>query len=119
MRYLAHNTRVFPGSDKAFRNAVACIVDRDFIINSVLQGTVERMDGTISGALTAWAAPVTGVLADCDGLDTEENGINLLEYYKMLDGQLMTGENTQVMIQELSHQQELKVQMVKFHHQIC
>ena len=82
MRYFAHNTRVFPGSDKAFRNAVACVVDRDFIINSVLQGTVERMDGTISGALTAWAPPLTGTLADCTPLDTVgkwEKSIQILQ----------------------------------------
>ena len=82
MRYFAHNTRLFPGSDKAFRNAVACVVDRDFIINSVLQGTVERMDGTISGALTAWAPPLTGTLADCQDLDTVgkwEKAISILQ----------------------------------------
>ena len=82
MRYFAHNTRLFPGSDKAFRNAVACIVDRDFIIDSVLQGTVKRMDGTISGALTAWAAPLTGTLAECESLDTVgkwEKAISILQ----------------------------------------
>ena len=82
MRYFAHNTRVFPGSDKAFRNAVACVVDRDFIINSVLQGTVERMDGTISGALTAWAPELTGTLAECQDLDTVgkwEKAVSILQ----------------------------------------
>ena len=82
MRYFAHNTRLFPGSDKAFRNAVACIVDRDFIIDSVLQGTVKRMDGTISGALKAWAAPLTGTLAECGELDTVgkwEKAISMLQ----------------------------------------
>ena len=82
MRYFAHNTRVFPGSDKAFRNAVACVVDRDFIINSVLQGTVERMDGTISGALTAWAPKLTGTLAECQDLDTVgkwEKAVSILQ----------------------------------------
>jgi ABC-type transport system substrate-binding protein len=70
MRYMAHNTRIFPGNNKAFRQAVACIVDRDFVINSVLQGTVERMDGTIPSALSSWVAPTTGVLAECAELDS-------------------------------------------------
>jgi len=82
MRYFAHNTRLFPGSDKAFRNAVACIVDRDFIINSVLQGTVERMDGTISSALTAWAPELSGTLLDCQDLDSVgkwEKAVSILQ----------------------------------------
>ncbi len=119
MRYFAHNTRLFPGSDKAFRNAVACVVDRDFIINSVLQGTVERMDGTISGALTAWAPPLTGTLAECQDLDTVgkwEKAISILQ-----DARWTADDwgDTQETIQELSHQLELKVQMVKFHQQTC
>ena len=35
MRYMAFNLRIFPGSDKAFRQAVGCIVDKEFIINTV------------------------------------------------------------------------------------
>ena len=30
------------------------------------------MDGQMPPALTSWVAPVTGVLADCDGLSAEE-----------------------------------------------
>src|SRR5210317_417402 len=72
MRYMAFNTRLFPGSDKAFRQAVGCIVDKEFVINNVLQGVAINMDGQMPSALTAWVAPVTGVLADCDGLSAED-----------------------------------------------
>ena len=71
MRYMAFNTRVFPSSDKAFRQAVSCIVDKQFIIQSVLQGVAINMDGQMPAALTAWVAPVSGVLADCAGLDSQ------------------------------------------------
>ena len=40
------------------------------------------MDGTISGALTAWAPPLTGTLADCQDLDTVgkwEKSIQILQ----------------------------------------
>ena len=63
---------MFPGSDKAFRQAVGCIVDKEFIINNVLQGIAINMDGQMPEALSAWVAPVTGVLADCDGLSAED-----------------------------------------------
>ena len=72
MRYMAFNTRVFPGSDKAFRQAVACISDKEFVLNNILQGVAVNMDGQMPEALTAWVAPVTGVLADCAGLNAEE-----------------------------------------------
>ena len=72
MRYMAFNMRIFPGSDKAFRQSVGCIVDKEFVINNVLQGVAINMDGQMPAALTAWVAPVTGVLADCDGLSAEE-----------------------------------------------
>jgi len=72
MRYMAFNTRLFPGSDKAFRQAVGCIVDKEFVINNVLQGVAINMDGQMPAALTAWVAPVSGVLADCDGLSAAD-----------------------------------------------
>ena len=74
MRYMAFNTRVFPGSDKAFRQAVACISDKEFVLNNVLQGVAVNMDGQMPEALTAWVAPVTGVLADCAGLLLKKDG---------------------------------------------
>jgi|TARA_E500000331_G_C17242391_1_gene707566 peptide/nickel transport system substrate-binding protein len=82
MRYFASNTRIFPGSDKAFRQAIACIIDKEFIIDSVLQGTVESMDGMISSALTAWVTPTEGVMAECKELDSVgrwEKSISILQ----------------------------------------
>ena len=73
-RYMAFNTRegAFPTSNKEFRQAVSCIVDKQFVIDSVLAGAVLNMDGQMPPALTSWVAPVTGVLAECDGLSAEE-----------------------------------------------
>ena len=44
MRYMAFNTRVFPGSNKAYRQAVGCILDKNYVINNVLQGVAINMD---------------------------------------------------------------------------
>jgi len=71
-RYLAFNTRVFPSSNKHFRQAVSCMVDKDFIINSVLQGVAIRTDGQMPAALTSWVAPVQGIQAECDGLSAAD-----------------------------------------------
>jgi len=73
-RYMAFNTREgkFPTDNKAFRQAVSCIIDKQFVIDSVLAGAVLNMDGQMPPALTSWVAPVTGVLAECDGLSSEE-----------------------------------------------
>ena len=82
MRYFASNTRIFPGSNKAFRQAVGCIIDKEFIIDSVLQGTVESMDGMMSSALTAWVTPTEGVMAECreyDSVGRWERSIQILQ----------------------------------------
>ena len=71
-RYLAFNTRIFPGSNKHFRQAVSCMVDKDFVINNVLQGVALRMDGQMPAALTAWVAPTQGIQADCEGMSSAE-----------------------------------------------
>tara|TARA_B100000586_G_scaffold267375_1_gene241954 strand:+ start:220 stop:2244 length:2025 start_codon:yes stop_codon:yes gene_type:complete len=71
-RYLAFNTRVFPGSNKHFRQAVSCMVDKDFVINNVLQGVALRMDGQMPAALTAWVAPTQGIQAECEGMSSAE-----------------------------------------------
>ena len=73
-RYLAFNTRAgkFPTDNQAFRQAVACIVDKDYIIESILAGAVINMDGVMPPALTSWVSPVQGVLAECNGMNFEE-----------------------------------------------
>ena len=82
MRYMAFNTRVFPSSEKSFRQAVACIADKEFVLNNVLQGVAVNMDGQMPEALTAWVAPVTGVLADCKGLSAAERWEKSVEILK-------------------------------------
>ena len=53
-RYMAFNTREgkFPTDNKAFRQAVSCVVDKDFVIYSVLAGAVINMDGVMPPELT-------------------------------------------------------------------
>ena len=73
-RYMAFNTRegMFPTDNKAFRQAVSCIVDKDYIIESILAGAVINMDGVMPPALTSWVSPVQGVLKECNSMNFEE-----------------------------------------------
>jgi ABC-type transport system substrate-binding protein len=73
-RYMAFNTREgkFPTDNKAFRQAVSCIVDKDYIIESILAGAVINMDGVMPPALTSWVSPVQGVLAECNDMNFEK-----------------------------------------------
>ncbi len=82
INYMSFNTRIFPGNNKAFRQAVACIMDKDFIIDNVLFGSALNMDGHMPAALTAWVAPVTGPLAECDGLNSKERWDKAIEHLK-------------------------------------
>jgi len=43
MFYMAFNMRKAPGDDPAFREAVDCLIDKEFVVNSVLQGSVFPM----------------------------------------------------------------------------
>jgi ABC-type transport system substrate-binding protein len=70
MFYLAFNTRRFPGSDLAFRQAVDCMIDKDFVAESVLAGAVIPMDSTVAPGNAFWANPA--VRSTCAGMSQEE-----------------------------------------------
>lgn len=69
-RYLSFNTRKFPMSDTGFRQAMACMIDKDFMANSVLQGVALSMDTTVPPANAFWHN--ASIEATCAGLSQEE-----------------------------------------------
>lgn len=72
-RYLAFNTRSFPGSDLAFRQAIACMIDKEFMANNVLQGVAIPLNSLVPPGNAFWANPTIG--AYCDG-QTQEERVN-------------------------------------------
>ncbi len=70
MFYMAFNTRRFPGNDLAFRQAVDCMIDKDFVAQNVLAGAVISMDTTVAPGNTFWSNP--DVRSTCDGQSQEE-----------------------------------------------
>lgn len=57
--YLAFNVRKPPFSDRAFRQAVAYLIDKDFIVIRVLQKEGQRMDNIIPPGNRYWHNPDT------------------------------------------------------------
>ncbi|MGC8955488.1 MAG: ABC transporter substrate-binding protein [Fervidobacterium sp.] len=53
-RYLAFNMRKFPMNVKEFRQALAALIDRDFICNQVLQGRAIPLATPVPPANTFW-----------------------------------------------------------------
>jgi ABC-type transport system substrate-binding protein len=58
MFYLAFNMRKAPFGDPAFRNAVYALIDKEFVAESVLQGSVFPMYSTMPPGNGAWYADV-------------------------------------------------------------
>ena len=69
-RYLAFNTRKFPMSEVAFRQAIGCMVDKDFMANNVLQGSALPAWSQVPEANAFWYNPDAPRL--CEGLTQEE-----------------------------------------------
>ena len=69
-RYLSFNTRKFPMSDTGFRQAMACMIDKEFMANNVLQGVAISLDTTVPPANAFWHNP--DIEAICAGLSQEE-----------------------------------------------
>ena len=53
-RYLAFNTRKFPMNELAFRQALACRIDKEFMANTVLGGSAIPLDSLIPSGQTFW-----------------------------------------------------------------
>ena len=70
MFYMAFNTRRFPGNSLAFRQAVDCMIDKEFVAENVLAGAVIPMDSTVAPGNAFWHNP--DVKATCSGMSQEE-----------------------------------------------
>jgi ABC-type transport system substrate-binding protein len=70
MFYMAFNTRQFPGSELAFRQAVDCMIDKDFVAENILAGAVISMDATVAPGNAFWSNP--DVSSTCAGMSQEE-----------------------------------------------
>ena len=57
MRYLGFNFRKEPMGNKAFRQAVATLIDKEFITSTVLQGVALPMYATVPQGNQAWYNP--------------------------------------------------------------
>ena len=56
-RYLSFNMRKEPMNDVAFRQAVATLIDKEFVTNQILQGAAFPVYTFISEGNTVWASP--------------------------------------------------------------
>ena len=63
--YLAFNTRRFPGNSQAFRRAVDCMIEKDFITDTYMADAVIPIDSTVFPGLTFWHNP--NVSSTCAG----------------------------------------------------
>lgn len=69
-RYLAFNMRKFPMSDLAFRKAIACMIDKDFMANTVLGGAAIPVWSQVPAGNAFWYNP--DAPRWCEGLTAEE-----------------------------------------------
>ncbi len=69
-RYLAFNTRKFPMSEVSFRQAIGCMIDKEFMANSVLQGSAIPAWSQVPEANAFWYNPDAPRL--CEGMSQEE-----------------------------------------------
>jgi ABC-type transport system substrate-binding protein len=79
-RYLAFNTRKAPMNDTAFRQAMACLIDKEFMANTVLGGAAIPVWSQVPEGNAFWYNP--DAPRWCQGLTQEERlntAVQLLE----------------------------------------
>ncbi len=54
LTYVAFNTRRFPGDNLAFRQAVDCVIDKDFITSDILLNAATPIDAVVPSTNTTW-----------------------------------------------------------------
>ena len=69
-RYMAFNFRNAPMDDIAVRQAIACMIDKDFLTQNVLQGAALPVYTPVPSGQPFWYNPDVPVL--CDGLTEQE-----------------------------------------------
>ena len=79
-RYLAFNMRKFPMSDMSFRRAIACMIDKDFMANTVLGGAAIPVWSQVPEGNAFWFNP--DAPRWCEGLTQEERLATAVETMK-------------------------------------
>lgn len=79
-RYLSFNTRKFPMSEKSFRQAIACRIDKEFMANTVLGGSAIATNSLVPPGNSFWYNPDLGAL--CDGQSEQERFESALQILK-------------------------------------
>jgi len=69
-RYLAFNVRKFPMNDLAFRQALACRIDKEFMANTVLGGAAIAANSLVPPGNSFWANP--DLQETCAGMSEQE-----------------------------------------------
>lgn len=69
-RYMAFNFQVPVLQDKVLRQAIACMIDKQFLTQSLLQGAAIPVNTIVPEANTYWYNPDVPLF--CDGMTTEE-----------------------------------------------
>ena len=79
-RYLAFNTRKFPMSERPFRRAIACLIDKEFMADTVLAGSAIPLDALVPPGNVYWFN--SGIEAACAGEDQQgrlESAVDILK----------------------------------------
>ncbi|MCB2202577.1 ABC transporter substrate-binding protein [bacterium] len=79
-RFMAYNFRNAPLDDIAARQAIACMINKDFLTQSVLQGAAIPVNTPVPVGQPFWYNPDVPIL--CDGMSEQERmewSINLLK----------------------------------------
>lgn len=80
LSYLAFNTRRFPGNDVAFRRAVDCVIDKDFITDDILINAATPTDAVVPTTNLDWHnATVASTCAGQSNGERLESAIAILE----------------------------------------
>ncbi len=79
-RYLAYNTRRFPMSETSFRQALACLIDKDFMANTVLGGTAISINSLVPPGNAYWYNP--NLTAPCAEQSTQERVASAVQILK-------------------------------------
>ena len=79
-RYLSFNTRKFPMNDSSFRQAIACMIDKEFMATNVLQGVAIPSNSLVPPGNAFWANP--DIEAWCQGQTQEERVASSIQILK-------------------------------------
>lgn len=79
-RYLAFNMRKFPMNDLAFRQAIACRIDKEFMANTVLGGAAIAANTLVPPGNSFWYNP--DIQPICAGMDEQQRFEQAVKFLK-------------------------------------